>query len=196
MPEMTLNAELGRKTGSSDSRRLRSAGRIPAVLYGHGMEPIALSVEGKELRTALSTEAGLHQLLEIHADGKSYLAIARELQRHPVRGTVSHVDFVIVQRDEFITSDVTINVVGDAVEVRHHGGSVDQELFTLHVKAQPQNVPSFIDVDVSALTVGGAIRVSDLVLPAGVEAAADGDIVVVASHALRGAADAEAPAEA
>jgi large subunit ribosomal protein L25 len=196
MPEITLNAQLGRKTGSSDSRRLRTAGRIPGVLYGHGMDPIALSVEAKELRSALSTNAGLHQLLEIHADGQSYLAIARELQRHPVRGTVSHVDFVIVQRDEFITSDVTINVVGDAVDVRRNGGSVDQELFTLHVKAQPQNVPSSIDVDVSSLTVGGAIRVADLVLPAGVEAAADGDIVVVASHASRVAADAEAPAEA
>ncbi len=195
MPEITLNAQLGRKIGSSDSRRLRAAGRIPGVLYGHGMDPIALSVEAKELRSALTTEAGLHQLLEIHADGQSYLAIARELQRHPVRGTVSHIDFVIVQRDEFINSDVTINIVGDAVEVRRNGGSVDQELFTLNVKAQPQNVPSFIDVDVSALTVGGAIRVADLVLPNGVEAAADGEIVVVASHASR-VADAEAPAEA
>ena len=196
MPEITLNAQLGRKIGSSDSRRLRTAGRIPGVLYGHGMDPIALSVEGKELRAALTTEAGLHQLLDIQADGKSYLAIAREMQRHPVRGTVTHIDFVIVQRDEFITSDVTINIVGDAVGVRRNGGSVDQELFTLHVKAQPQNIPSFIDVDVAALTVGAAIRVSDLILPTGVEAVTEADIVVVASHASRVAVDAEAPAEA
>ena len=196
MPEITLNAQLGRKIGSSDSRRLRTAGQIPAVLYGHGMEAMAISVEAKALRAALSTEAGLNQLLELHADGKSYLAMARELQRHPVRGTVTHIDFQIVQRDELISADVALNLIGDAVEVRHHAGSVDQQVFNLHVSAKPSDIPSFIEVDISDLTVGAAIRVADLVLPSGVTAVTDGDVVVVASHASRIVADPEAPAEA
>lgn len=190
MPEITLNAAIGRTTGSAESRRLRAAGQIPAVLYGHGSHPIALAVEAKELRTALSGGAGLNQLLELKAGNETYLAMARELQRHPVRNTVTHVDFQIVQRDELIAADVALTIVGDAVEVRHAGGSIDQQLFTLHVSAKPADIPTVWEVDISALHAGGAIRVADLALPAGVTAITDGEVVVVAGHAGRAA---EAP---
>ena len=194
MPEFTLNAEIGRTTGSAESRRLRIAGQIPGVLYGHGIAPIAIAVEGKALRSALTTEAGLNQLLELKAGNQTYLAMARELQRHPVRNTVTHVDFQIVQRDELMTADGALTIVGDAVDVRHAGGSVDQQLFTLHVSAKPSDIPTSWEVDITALQPGGAIRVADLKLPAGVAATTDGDVVIVAGHAGRAGAD--APAEA
>ncbi|MBO0894454.1 MAG: 50S ribosomal protein L25, partial [Acidimicrobiales bacterium] len=94
MPEIPLTAQVGRPTGSRPSRRLRATGRIPAVVYGQGIESTALSLDARELRAALSGEAGVNALLELQLDGTTHLAMAKEIQRHPVRGTVSHVDLV------------------------------------------------------------------------------------------------------
>src|ERR1700678_2432161 len=99
MAEITLVAEPGRLTGSSESRRLRASGRIPGVLYGHGGEGTSVSVDGREFRQALSGGAGLNQLLSLQVGSETHLAMARSLQRHPVRHTVIHVDFQIVRRD-------------------------------------------------------------------------------------------------
>ena len=99
MEEVTLTAEVGRPTGSRPSRRLRHDGKVPAVLYGHGTDPMALAVDGRELRNALTGDAGLNALITLQVDSESHLAMARHLQRHPVKGTVDHVDFVIVRRD-------------------------------------------------------------------------------------------------
>ncbi|MGH8981434.1 MAG: 50S ribosomal protein L25/general stress protein Ctc, partial [Acidimicrobiales bacterium] len=93
MPEIVLQAESGRPRGSSAARRLRREGKIPGVVYGHGTEPVSVAVVGRELRLALSGDAGTNALLSLEADGNTYLTVARELQRHPVRGTVTHVDF-------------------------------------------------------------------------------------------------------
>ncbi len=196
MPEIVLHAEVGRTTGTASSKRLRHEGKIPGILYGHGAEPIPVAVQAKELRTALSTEAGLNQLLALEADGETYLALARELQRHPVRNTVTHIDFQIVNRDEMVTADIALTVIGDAVEVRHADGTVDQQLFTLTVSAKPSDIPTSLEVDISALQVGEAIRVADLVLPVGVLAVTDGESIIAAAHGGHSgpAADAEAAA--
>jgi large subunit ribosomal protein L25 len=203
MPDTTLVAEIGRPIGSSDTRRLRSEGKIPAVIYGPGVDPIAVAVDGASFRQALSGEQGLNTLLDLVADSKPYLVLTREIQRHPVRGTVNHVDFQIVNRSQGVEVEVPLEVIGDAVEVRHHDWEVDQQLFSLHVKAQPDRIPHSITVDISDLKVGGAIRVGDLVLPDGVEATQDPQVTVIGTHAARVAApaaaateDAEAPAEA
>src|SRR5579875_4031328 len=98
MPEIVLEAEVGRPLGSRASRRLRAEGKIPGILYGHGVDPVPVAVAGRDLRVALSGEAGTNALLALRANGKTYLSVARELQRHPVRGTVTHVDFQIVAR--------------------------------------------------------------------------------------------------
>jgi len=180
MPEIVLQAEAGRPLGSSAARRLRKEGKIPAVVYGHGTEPVAVAVVGRELRAALSGDAGMNALLSLHADGKSYLTIARELQRHPVRGTVTHVDFQIVRRDEIIGADVQVVLVGEAVEVHHGDGLVDQQLFVLPVHAKPADIPTSVEVDISGLTIGSIIRVGDLGLPNGVAVDLDDDVAVVA----------------
>ena len=106
MPEIVLEAQLGRAVGSTAARRLRREGMVPGTVYGHGTEPVSVAVEARELRNALSGEAGTNTLLSLQAGKKTYLTLARELQRHPVKGTVSHVDFVIVRRDEVISAEV------------------------------------------------------------------------------------------
>ena len=177
--EITLTAELGRPTGSRSSRRLRNAGKVPAVLYGHGTDPMALAVDGRELRNALTGDAGLNALITLQVDSESHLAMARHLQRHPVKGSVDHVDFVIVRRDEIVTADVPINLVGEATEVTQNDGIVDQQIFTLTIKAKPLEIPASLEADISGLIIGEAVRVGDLKLPSGVETEVDPEEAVV-----------------
>jgi large subunit ribosomal protein L25 len=97
---------------------------VPAVLYGHGTDPISLAVDSRELRNALTGDAGLNALITLKVDSDSHLAMARQLQRHPVKGSVDHVDFVIVRRDEIVTADIPITLVGEATEVNQNDGIV------------------------------------------------------------------------
>jgi large subunit ribosomal protein L25 len=179
MPEITLVAEAGRPTGSRASNRLRHAGRIPGVIYGHGIQPVPISVAGRDLRTALTTEAGMNALLTIQVDGQAHLTLAREVQRHPVRNTVIHVDFQIVRRDEVVSADVPVAIVGEAHEVDIGGGVVEQPLTTLTIRATPAAIPASIDVDIAAMSIGDTIRVGDLALPEAVTTELDPDEPVV-----------------
>src|SRR6201994_2036497 len=154
MAEVVLAAETGRPTGSRAVRRLRREGKIPGVIYGHGTDPLPVAIVGRELRIALNSEAGANQLLSLDTGTDTYLALAREMQRHPVAQTVTHVDFVIVRRDEVIAADVPVTLIGEALEVHHGDGLVDQQMFTLSIHAVPAAIPTSIEVDVSALTIG------------------------------------------
>jgi large subunit ribosomal protein L25 len=178
MAEVVLAAEIGRPRGSRAVRRLRREGKVPGVIYGHGTEPLPVAVGARELRVALNGEAGANQLLSLDTGSGSYLTLAREMQRHPVAQTVTHVDFVIVRRDEVISADVPITLVGEATEVHHGDGLVEQQMFTLAINALPANIPSGIEADVSELTIGGQVRVSDLVLPEGVTTDVDSETAV------------------
>jgi large subunit ribosomal protein L25 len=187
MSENTLQALTSRAHGSSNSRRLRLSGSIPGVIYGEGVTPVPVAVNAKAFRTAVSGEQGLNSLITLDADGTSYTVMAREIQRHPVRGTVAHIDFQVVDPNRPVIAEVPLHVIGDAVEVRHADWEVDQQMFSIELRARPDSIPNFIEVDISGLTVGSAIRVSDLVLPKGVEAAGDLTVSVVATHAGRAA---------
>lgn len=178
MAEVVLAAEVGRPLGSRAVRRLRREGKVPGVIYGHGTEPIPVAVVARELRVALNSEAGSNQLLSLDTGSGTYLTLAREMQRHPVAQTVTHVDFVIVRRDEVISADVPITLVGEATEVHHGDGLVEQQMFTLSINALPTDIPSGIEADISALTIGGQVRVSDLALPAGVTTDVDPETAV------------------
>ena len=179
MPEVTLIAETGRPIGSRPSGRLRHAGKIPGVVYGHGNEPVPVAVDARQLRNVLSTEAGLNVLLNLDLGGRSELAITKDVQRHPVRNTVTHVDFLVVRRDEVVTTDVPLTLVGEATAVLKADGVVSHELQTLTVHSVPTSIPNNIEVDISELTVGDAIRVGDLTLPEGVATDVDPDAVIV-----------------
>jgi large subunit ribosomal protein L25 len=178
MPEIVLKAEIGRDVGTAPSKRLRTEGKIPGVVYGHGTDPVPVTVVGRDLRIALTGDAGMNALLSLEAGTASFLTVARALQRHPVKGTVTHVDFLIVRRDEVISADISITLIGEAIEVHHGDGLVDQQLFTLTVKAIPSNIPTGIELDISSLTIGGALRVADLVLPDGVTTEVDGEVPI------------------
>lgn len=196
MPEITLHAEVGRAVGSRPARRLRREGRVPGVVYGHGTDPVPVAVVGRDLRNALSGEAGANTLLSLEAGDRTFLTLAREMQRHPVRGTVTHVDFQIVRRDEIIAADVPVNLVGEALEVHHGDGLVDQQLFALPVRAKPADIPASLELDISSLTIGGGLRVADLHLPPGVTTDLEDDVAIVTGQPPRVQAAAEGEAEA
>jgi len=194
MPEIVLKAEVGRPLGSRPARRLRAEGKIPGVVYGHGTDPVPVAVVGRDLRIALSGESGSNTLLSLAAGDQTFLTLAREMQRHPVKGTVIHVDFQIVRRDEIIAADVPITLTGEALEVHHGDGLVDQQLFTLPVRAKPSDIPSVIELDVSELTIGSALRIADLRLPAGVTTDLEDDVAIVTGQPPRvQALEAEGP---
>lgn len=179
MAELTLVAEPGRETGSACARRLRATGRVPAVVYGHSTDPQSVSVDGRELRLVLSGGAGVNQLLSLEVAGIRHLALARVLQRDPVRGSVIHVDFQVVSRDEVISAEVPIVVVGEAKAVEQEKGFLEHILSSLTVRARPGSIPDVFEVDVSGLSVGDSIRVGQLPLPAGVVTDVDPEEAVV-----------------
>jgi large subunit ribosomal protein L25 len=115
--------------------------------------------------------------------------MAREIQRHPVRGSVSHVDFQVVDPNKPVVTEVPLHFMGDAVEIRHADWEVDQQMFNLEVKARPDQIPTHIDVDISELKVGDSIHIEHLELPKGVEAVGDPSISVVTTRAGRVATD-------
>ena len=196
MAEFILSAEPGRPIGSRRARRLRAEGRVPAVVYGEGMDPVPVTVQARDLRAALSTEAGLNALLSLRVDSKRYLTMARELQRHPVRGTVIHVDFQVVDPERVISAEVPISLVGETVELHRADGVLDQQLFGLPVRARPADIPAHLEVDVSAVVIGSVIRVSEIALPEGVTTDLDPESIIVAGQPPRVQEEEVAEAEA
>jgi large subunit ribosomal protein L25 len=191
--EIVLTAETGRSTGSSASRRLRAEGKVPAVLYGAGVESQALSVAWRDLRAALTTDKGLNAVITLRVDGDDHLTIVKDLQRHPVRRDVLHVDFLAVRRDQAVTAEVPIVLVGEPTKVLQERGVVDQTLHALTVQAKPDAIPGSLELDVSELEVGMTLHVSDLSLPPGVATEVEGDDPIATAQVAR-AVEAEAEA--
>jgi large subunit ribosomal protein L25 len=167
-------------TGSRETRRLRKQGIVPGVLYGNG-DPVAISVAERELRRALTGEGGLHAILDVEIDGagKTRPSILKDYQVDKIRGGVTHVDLQEVRLDETIHAAVTVQLLGgeDAPGVRE-GGVLQQQLRELSVEALPLEVPSAIELDVSALAIGDNLRVSDVTVPAAVKLLDDPETVV------------------
>ena len=168
------------RLGSRESRRLRRRGLVPGVLYGSS-EPVAICVEERELRRALTGEGGLHSILDVQVDGtgRSHAAILKEYQVDPVRGGVTHVDLQEVRLDQPITATVAVQLVGgeDAPGVRE-GGVLSQPLRELQVSALPLEVPERIELDVSHMATGDTLRVSDVRVADGVTLLDDEETVV------------------
>lgn len=193
----TLSAEAGRVTGSPASRRLRAADRIPGILYGHGMTPVILSVARRDLRVALSGPAGQNTILNLSVDGSSYNAVVKEMQRHPVRRNVSHIDFVQINLTEEIVMHVPVHLSGVAKQVVAAGGLVDAAVDSIEVRTTPANVPNEIVIDITDLTPESVIHLADIKLPAGVVAVGDPDMLIATVLMSRGStADAAAAAAA
>ena len=174
-----LVADTGRATGSANSRRLRREDHIPGVVYGHGMDPISISVVRRDLRLALSGPAGVNTVLDLTVDGKVYPAIVKEMQRHPVRRNVSHIDFIQVDLNEEITIAIPLRLEGEAKAVIDEGGLVDPAVDTIEVRTTPRNIPNEIVIDITDLTMDSVITLGDIKLPAGVTAIADPETAIV-----------------
>jgi large subunit ribosomal protein L25 len=185
MSETVLIAEAGRPTGSAASRRLRSEGKIPAVVYGHGMDPLPVTVDRRDLRVALSGTAGLNTILDVTIDGTVYPSLIKDIQRHPVRRNIHHVDFIQVNLNEEVVVSVPVRLTGEAKDVSQHGAMVDMAMTVLEVSTTPRNIPDEIVIDVTDMTMDSVIRVADLPLPSGVTAIADDDAAVVTVLTMR-----------
>lgn len=191
MSQTTLVAQPRIAQGSPAARRLRAEGHIPGVLYGRGMQPISLTVERRELRMALSGPAGVNTVLALQVDGTSYPAVVKELQRHPIKRTVSHIDFLQVNMNEEITVNVAVRLEGEAKEVAAAGGLVDSAVDTLEVSCTPNNMPGEFVIDISEMGPHDVIRLSDIPMPKGVTPLGDPDMPVV-TVLVTSAAEAEA----
>jgi large subunit ribosomal protein L25 len=166
MAEQKLVAEPRTDSGKGVARKLRAAGRVPAVLYGADVESTPLSVDAKELFHLLHTGAGSNVLVDLVVDGDEHLAIPRDVQRDHIHGRFIHLDFLAVRRDEKIHITVPVRVVGESVGVKA-GGVVEHHLWEVEVECLPGDVPDAIEVDITELEIGMSLRVSDLVAPKG-----------------------------
>ncbi|MBA3551309.1 MAG: 50S ribosomal protein L25/general stress protein Ctc [Actinobacteria bacterium] len=162
--EQKLKADRREDTGKGAARKARAAGRVPGVVYGHGADPLHISVDARDLFHTLHTEAGVNVLVDLRVDGDHFLAMPREVQRDHLRGRLLHVDFLRIARDEKITVEVPIQLVGESHGVKE-GGVIEHHLWTLQVECFPQDVPTSIDADVSALGLNESLKVEDLQLP-------------------------------
>ena len=173
--EVTLEATSREKTGSSESRRVRSSGLIPAVMYGLGAEPQSLLINAREFNTALKTEAGSNVILNVNIGKDNIPALAREIQRHAYKDEIVHVDLVRIDLSQAVEADVQVNFMGTPLGVKEEGGVVQTVNNTISITALPTNIPSSIDVDISELNVGDNVTVADIDLPEGVTLASEDD---------------------
>ncbi len=178
MSATVLTANTGRATGSPNSRRLRTEDLIPAVVYGQGMTPVSVTVVRRDLRLALSGSAGMNTVLDLTVDGKVYPAIVKALQRHPVRRTVQHIDFLSINLNEDITVSVPVRLEGEAKAVLQANGMVDLAVDSIEVRTTPRLIPDEIVIDISEMTIESIITLGDLTFPAGVVPTGDPSLPV------------------
>lgn len=187
MSEVTLTASAGRETGTGNARRIRAEGRVPAVVYGGGKPATTVTIDRRELRQALNTDAGQNALITLDVDGDKVVTVVRELQRHPVRRDVTHVDFLMVDPTKPIEVEVPIHLEGEAKAVGRDGGITEQRITVLRVKVRPDSIPDSITVDISDMTLERSILVKDLELPDGCEAVTNPQQAVVTAELTRAA---------
>src|SRR3954465_5102904 len=147
MSQTTLTATPRTGAGTSTARRLRADGHIPGVLYGRGMEPISVTVERREFRMALRGPAGANTALALQVGPNSYPAVVKEMQRHPIRRTVNHIDFLQVNMNEEITVHVAVRLEGESKAVSAAGGLIDPAVDSLEVSCTPTNMPNEFVID-------------------------------------------------
>ncbi len=176
--QVKLSARPRADVGRNSVKHLRTRGVIPAVIYGHKDQPSNLEINTREIAAVLKHAIGENILVELDIAGTPKLSLIQEVQHHPVRGDILHVDFLEVAMDEVLHTEVPIESFGDADGVKNYGGLLEHSLRSLHIECLPKDLPEIIRVDVSALGLNQSIHVRDLVLPAGVKATSDADLTV------------------
>jgi large subunit ribosomal protein L25 len=190
----SLKASTREAGGKGAARKLRRAGRVPAVLYGKDMESVALSLDAMEVEhlfQAISVENTIVEL-EIDGEGGSHQTLVREIQSHPYRYQLVHVDFLRIQSDVAVDVEVPVELIGTPVGVKLHGGVLEQVVHELPVRCLPSLIPELIEVDVSGLEIEDSLHLSDIQLPEGVEPTIDLDRTLCLVSAPRAAMEEEA----
>lgn len=193
--ELVLKVDTSRTLGSGAARRLRREGMVPGVVYGMESEPVPVAVAYSELRSTLTTDAGLNALINLDFNGERMLSIVKELQHHPVRNEVVHVDFIRIDPTAEIEVEVPLILVGEAKNVSDNNGMVDQAMFSLTVLSSPQSIPNELTADISELEINEAVRVADIELPAGVRTEVDPEEAVAIGTVTRSTLEAMAEEE-
>lgn len=190
MSVLKLTAETGRDQGSRASRRLRRDDKIPAVIYGHGTEPIAISVERPLFRSVLNA-AGPNAVITLDLEGAEHLTIVKDMQRDSIANRVTHVDFLLISLDELLVVEVPVVLHGEAVEAEREGSVIQQQIMSLPVEAPVADIPATIDIDISEVSIATAVRVADLDLGPNVVSQLEPETIVVVAQRSRAAIAAE-----
>ncbi len=196
MANASLNAQARTGVGTGNARKLRQAGSVPAVIYGHGREPQSLTINTRELDRLLSTISVSSTVIQLSIDGTNANTLIREIQRHPVKRTIVHVDFQELVAGEKITVSIPLRFVGTPEGVRLSGAILEEVMHQVHLKVDPSAIPDHIDVDVSQLSIGHSIHVGELKLPEGVTVLDDEDATVAVCAAPKTEAAAGGEGEA
>ncbi|MGI6610318.1 MAG: 50S ribosomal protein L25 [Limnochordia bacterium] len=176
MASLAIQAVTRQATGKGAARRARAAGKAPAVMYGVGIDSRLLELDARELERLV--EQGAHgRLITLSLDGETRAVILKDVQRHPVKGTVLHVDFHAVALDEVLQTSVVVIITGDA-EREDDGGVLVHGTRELIVECLPTDIPEHFEADVSGLEIGGTVRAEDVVMPPGVSLVSDPDTVI------------------
>ena len=173
MPEVRIAAEPRSEFGKGAARQVRREGRVPGVLYGHGTDTRHVSLPGHDLLLALRTPNVL--ILLDGLPGGSQLALPKAVQRDPIRGSIDHVDLILVRRGEKVTVDIPVQVSGEVAP----DGMLDQQLIQIPVEAEATIIPSGVEVDVEGMEIGTSVHAGDLQLPAGTTLAVDPEVLVL-----------------
>ena len=176
--QVKLSARPRADVGRNSVKHLRTRGVIPAVVYGHKDQPSNLELNQREIAALLAHAVGENILVELDIAGTTKLSLIQEVQHHPVRGDILHVDFLEVAMDELLNTEVPIESFGEADGVKNYGGLLEHSLRSLQIECLPKDLPEIIRVDVSSLGLNQSLHVRDLVLPEGVKPTSDADLTV------------------
>ena len=187
MSEVKLSAQPRREFGKGAARRLRREHLVPAVLYGHGTDPVHVALPGHATMLALKNA---NALLTIELEGKTQLALPKDVQRHPIRSTIEHVDLLIVRRGEKVTVEVPIHLTGDPAP----DGLIQTELTSVSIEVEATHIPEGIEYSLEDAEIGTQVRASELTLPGGATLVTDGEaIIALVSDAQRASDTGEEP---
>ncbi|HEY3258266.1 MAG TPA: 50S ribosomal protein L25/general stress protein Ctc [Gemmatimonadaceae bacterium] len=195
MASAQLSATPRDGTGKGSARSLRAQGQIPAVIYGHGRAPQSLAIDNRELERLLSRISAESTVIELSMDGKSARTLIREIQRHPFKRQILHVDFQELVAGEKVTVRIPIVLTGVPEGVRQDGGILDQTMRELEIEVDPANIPNRVEVDVNSLRIGDSVHVRDIALPEGVTLVGEADSTVCVVSAPRAVVETVVAAE-
>jgi large subunit ribosomal protein L25 len=182
---VTLTATSRANTGKGVARKLRAAGQVPGAIYGPAREPLSLVLDNRELERLLGRIAAESTVIDLTVDGTSRKTLIREIQRHPLRAGVVHIDFLELVAGETVSVHVPVEFEGIPVGVRADGGIFEELLHEVEIEADPVNIPASLVVDVSELVIGHSLHVSDIKLPPGVELLTDESVTICICSAPR-----------